>query len=118
MFRYAFRRRLLTLGVALMVALPLCAAASPEARSAQRAAITASGPSTLLSDLWQRLTGMWAEIGCTIDPNGHCIPQSQGYIGCTFDPDGHCISGPNATHSQSDIGCTIDPSGGPCVPRQ
>lgn len=49
---------------------------------------------------WIWLTGLWDAIGCTIDPNGGCVPVvgteppsatsgwDLGEIGCSADPDG------------------------------
>lgn len=119
MFRFAFCRRLLILGISMMVALPWSTAASPEAHSSKQAAV--SSDLSLLSNLLRLLTGLWAEVGCTADPDGHGIispsfeggTESQSDVGCGIDPDGHCVSSPSP-RAQSDAGCGLDPSGSPC----
>jgi hypothetical protein len=49
-------------------------------------------PVRLWSQLWNRWTLLWGEIGCVIDPDGRChgsaIPQVD--IGCVIDPNGGC----------------------------
>jgi hypothetical protein len=63
---------------------------------------------------------IWAKIGCTIDPDGLCVPSpggqstQDGEIGCELDPNGYCIQRPTAQgtpQNQGEIGCTIDPNG-------
>jgi len=67
--------------------------------------------SPLLGRIWSRLTVLWSDIGCIIDPNGAChgSAATQGDIGCGADPDGRCHS---SAATQGDIGCGADPSGG------
>jgi hypothetical protein len=47
-------------------------------------------PATALGQLWTRLTSLWGDIGCIMDPNGRCHDSaaSQGDIGCGLDPHG------------------------------
>jgi hypothetical protein len=59
---------------------------------------------------------LWQEIGCVIDPNGHCasaqVPAAGAAadIGCMIDPDGRCASA-QAAAAVADIGCHLDPNG-------
>jgi hypothetical protein len=45
--------------------------------------------------IWTRLSALWAEGGCVIDPSGGCREQAGSPTGIT-----------------ADTGCVIDPSGG------
>ncbi len=74
--------------------------------------------SSPLEGIWARLSALWAEAGCTYDPNGLCRNQAgPGGItvetGCIYDPNGHCReeAGP-VTRITADTGCTYDPHGG------
>ncbi len=62
----------------------------------------------LLAEIWNQLTAVWEENGCSIDPYGGCgttVPSVDA--GCKIDPFGGCIPlAPN-----SDEGCKIDPYG-------
>ena len=75
-----------------------------------------------LGRLWGTLTGIWAEAGCIIDPNGGCGPASAvpgTDAGCIADPNGGCAAvqaEPPAPAPGTDEGCIIDPNGG-CAPR-
>jgi hypothetical protein len=76
------------------------------------AAPSAGNAADLLAHLRAWLGGIWADIGCGIDPDGthHCQPGSTAPAnGCTLNPNGaqHCPPGGAAP----DLGCTIDPSG-------
>lgn len=74
----------------------------------------------LLDHLWDFLTGVWAEAGCIIDPNGSCglTPAAPGIDeGCILDPHGAAVHAePPAPTPATDEGCIIDPHGG-CAPR-
>lgn len=76
----------------------------------------------LLDRLWGALTGIWAEAGCIIDPNGGCTPVSAAPgtdEGCILDPNGGCAAvqaEPPSPAPATDEGCIIDPNGG-CAPR-
>jgi hypothetical protein len=67
-----------------------------------------AAPATSLGQLWTRLTSLWGDIGCIMDPGGRCRTPapSQGDIGCGADPNGRC-----QTAITSDIGCGADPHG-------
>lgn len=77
---------------------------------------------SLLDRLWSALTGVWAEAGCIIDPNGGCgaSPAAPGTDeGCIIDPHGGCAAvliEPPAPAPTPDEGCILDPHGG-CAPR-
>ena len=72
-----------------------------------------TSPSSLLDPLWARLSSLWhgTEAGCTMDPNGRCLPapqpRSQQKAGCGMDPNG-CMP---ALTDYADEGCTMDPNG-------
>lgn len=89
--------------LSLLLAAPWSAAEPKERRG------PASPPAQ--SQLWSQLTGLWADIGCVIDPHGVCrdAVASQADIGCVADPGGLCR---DVAPSQADIGCVIDPNGG------
>jgi hypothetical protein len=76
----------------------------------------------LLDRLWSAMTGIWAEAGCIIDPNGGCAPTPTAPgtdEGCIADPNGGCVAvqaEPPAPAPSTDEGCIIDPHGG-CAPR-
>lgn len=98
-------RRLAALMVAFTLALPLSAGVLPDLAS-HRAESSAPG---LLGQLWGWLTGAWAEVGCSIDPNGQTCTTPQVDEGCSIDPNGRTCVTP-----QVDEGCSIDPGGRPC----
>jgi hypothetical protein len=101
----SLRGKVVVLLLAITLAVPWCAAAAPT-----------SEPPVLLSRLWLFVTSLWGDIGCHLDPNGACSPNTnQGDTGCHIDPDGRCRDAvtvePPAT-SNGDTGCHIDPNGG------
>ncbi|HEV7672563.1 MAG TPA: hypothetical protein VGS22_28935 [Thermoanaerobaculia bacterium] len=60
--------------------------------------------------LIERLSALWAETGCTFDPNGGCANRGSAPTGCTFDPDAVCRD--RAARSVfANTGCTADPDG-------
>lgn len=83
--------------------------AAPWSTAAPRQ-IPRAAPAPLVSRLWSRLTALWSDIGCILDPSGLCRGSAlpQGDIGCILDPGGAC-HGSAAT--QGDIGCIADPNG-------
>jgi hypothetical protein len=101
MSRSLVRRTAALFVLSVLLAAPWSAAA----RQIPRAA-----PAPLLSQLWSRLTALWSDIGCIIDPSGLChgSAATQSDIGCGIDPGGLCHG---SAASQSDIGCIADPSG-------
>ncbi|HET9212226.1 MAG TPA: hypothetical protein VFR03_17615, partial [Thermoanaerobaculia bacterium] len=61
--------------------------------------------------------GGWMKIGCTIEPDGHCLPALPTKTGATIEPDGQYAptSAPVSNSLNSaDLGCQIDP-GGRCL---
>jgi hypothetical protein len=58
---------------------------------------TAAQPS-LFDQIWSVLSVLWdgssADVGCTGDPDGRCVPlpQPNADSGCTADPDGCPLS--------------------------
>jgi hypothetical protein len=54
----------------------------------------APSPFDLLDRSWVFLKSFWAEEGCRLDPNGHCLTDTtQAPVtdtGCMLDPDGRC----------------------------
>lgn len=104
-------RRLAVLAIALSLALPLGAAASPDLAVRRAETFTPS----LFGQLWDWLTGVWAEVGCSIDPGGQTCAAPQVDEGCSIDPSGR--SCPTA-QSQADVGCGIDPGGRTCPTPQ
>jgi hypothetical protein len=70
----------------------------------------------LLSRGWSFLSSLWAEVGCSVDPFGHCGESSApapilSEGGCSIDPHGLCgaVSAPAPILSEE--GCSIDPHG-------
>jgi hypothetical protein len=100
MTRFVLRRPLAVLLLSLTLAVPWCAAAAPPDVSP-----VAPASPDLLARLWSWLTGVWAEVGCGIDPGGCAAPKVDE--GCGIDPSG-CAA------PKVDVGCGIDPSGSPC----
>lgn len=85
--------------------------AAPPARSA-------SWLTSPFEGIWARLSALWAEGDCVIDPNGGCCDQAESAkgitadAGCTYDPNGLCSNqtGP-AKGISADAGCTYNPDG-------
>jgi len=97
----------------LILAFLILALAAPPAQAA-------FSPERLFAGLWGRLAALWAETGCTFDPNGSCrdqtAPAGPGHrgpsaitanTGLTFDPDGRTAP------PSSDTGLIVDPNGRP-----
>jgi hypothetical protein len=101
-------RFVFVLVLALLLTAPPSWAGSPGSRHAAP---------DVLTRLWSLLTGVWADAGCIIDPNG-CSSQQAPAIdaGCAIDPHG-CSPWPApAVLPQPNEGCGIDPHG-VCSPR-
>jgi hypothetical protein len=83
-----------SVGRVVLVLLLAGALASPAAWAAPVGPLKAS-PFDLLAQLWTSLDALWAEEGCSIDPNGGCTPGSPPStdIGCGIDPNGGCAPG-------------------------
>jgi hypothetical protein len=82
--------------VPILMAVALLAA--PPARAA-------SWLSSPFEGIWARLSALWAETGCVIDPHGRCHDQAgvatliTAETGCTYDPNGGCRDGVQAPSS-------------------
>jgi hypothetical protein len=107
MNRVRFCRLVCVLALTLLSVLP------PATMAQAGPAETVSG---VFAGFWSWMTGLWAEGGCHIDPNGVCAPEAPAPSddidgGCHIDPHGGCApEAPPA--SQTDNGCWIDPNGG------
>ena len=86
MVRAFLPKAVLLLVFTLLVAAPIQATGSRPPGS-----IPEDGHS-ILAQVWDFLTGAWAEIGCGIDPDGRCVPPPNptADIGCGIDPNGGC----------------------------
>jgi hypothetical protein len=101
MISSSLRRRASFLLVGAFLLVPWASAAEPLDRGELR---------SVLSRLWNSLTGVWAQTGCGIDPyGGACLTGTPGSPdeGCTIDPYGRCLPAPT-----TDDGCSADPFGG------
>jgi len=94
MISSSLRRRAAVLLVVSFLVLPWASAAAPRGKAAQL------GPGSvwdLVNRLWGILTAVWSETGCSIDPNGRClpgeIPAPTSDEGCSADPFGRCLPG-------------------------
>lgn len=98
--------RLTCSALVLLVALavPAWTAAAPARQLS--AELTNASPAQPSTQVWAWLTGLWAAVGCTIDPGGCAPAVDQGEIGCSIDP-----SGCAAALDHGDVGCSIDPDG-------
>jgi len=102
-------------------------AVSAETRPGARlrpARTVAVSPMENFSGLWSLLVGLWTKNGCSLDPDGSCLPAAPTKNGCSVDPSGICLptkndcqvdsSGrclPAATTTTLDNGCSADPNG-------
>lgn len=88
MVRAFLPRAVLLLVLTLILAAPMQAAGPAGSPPAEPAA------KSILTQVWDLLTGVWARSGCTIDPDGRCVPPPSPTIeidsGCTIDPNGRC----------------------------
>jgi hypothetical protein len=69
----------------------------------------ASNPMESFSGFWSVLVSFWTKNGCSVDPNGSCLPTAPTKNGCQMDPNGRCL--PAATATTLDNGCSLDPNG-------
>jgi hypothetical protein len=108
MVRSCLPKAVLLLVLVLILAMPLQAA---DSRPVNSGSASVQG---ILAQIWDFLTGVWAENGCDIDPDGRYAlppsPTAQIDSGCDIDPSGRCVPRPNPT-AQLDNGCDIDPNG-------
>ena len=81
---------------------PIFMAAALLAAPPARAAGWLSSP---FEGIWARLSALWADTGCVIDPSGLCRDQARpatgitAETGCIYDPDGRCREGAQAMFS-------------------
>ena len=101
---------------ALCLALVLCASWSLAAAARQGSMpMRAGSPAaswSALTHFWRSLTSLWAEAGCSLDPDGRCFTGSSQLNtdnGCSADPNGRCIT--VSSQPKTDAGCTADPDG-------
>lgn len=56
---------------------------------------------TFWASLGEWLQGLWADVGCSLDPDGRCVEQprtnsapadSEAEVGCSLDPSGRCLN--------------------------
>ena len=85
MVRTFLPKAVLLLVLVLLLATPIHAVGSQPADSAAKG---------ILAQVWDFLTGVWARSGCTIDPDGRCVPRPSPTTeidsGCDIDPSGRC----------------------------
>jgi hypothetical protein len=97
------RRRIAALALGALLLAPWAASAAPPWSSPKPPGLhrIVQDSAGLVSRFWGALKAIWAENGCTIDPdgarcasstNGGTIPVSLAPEGCTIDPDGRCAS--------------------------
>lgn len=103
----------------VLVVLTLATAAA----SAEPLSGTWSHPTRIVSSfsmdsfarLWSVLTGLWTKNGCSVDPDGRCLPGSSSTVttdnGCQVDPSGRCLPGKRAMRVTPKNGCELDPNG-------
>ena len=70
-------------------------AVSAEPRSGSRphpGRIVAFSSMESFSGFWRVLASFWTKNGCSLDPNGICLPATTTTKnGCSVDPDGRCL---------------------------
>ena len=91
----SFRRTILLLLLAAVLATPWASAAGPRAAESPSAQAVESAPLDLLGRVWSFLRNAWSKEGCHIDPSGLCStgtsqPPPQTKEGCNIDPSGQC----------------------------
>jgi hypothetical protein len=72
--------------------------------------ITTLEPLNLLERLMGVVTRWHVKNGCSVDPDGKCVPKRRPMVrknGCSVDPSGRCLPVKN--------GCSADPDGR-CIP--
>ncbi|HXO19546.1 MAG TPA: hypothetical protein VOA87_06430 [Thermoanaerobaculia bacterium] len=136
MTRLPIRQRTAALLLGALLVTPLVAAGESRSHGGSASPRAASLTSLdFLARLWSGLTSLWAEEGCSIDPDGgHCKPgqatppgngtpgsltNARAQEGCSIDPNGGCAGKPgaNSLFVPFGAGCSIDPSGGGCGGR-
>lgn len=91
--------RLAVLFLAVALAMPYAASASPSHATPVRGQHLSPAPTGFLASLWGGLAHLWAAEGCAADPYGrHCAPSPASTTAVTVPP-------------PVDAGCGIDPYG-------
>jgi hypothetical protein len=98
--RYISPRRVVLLAALLLLIAPWASAAPRHGNAQPARASLGIGIPDVLSLAWEVITGEWMKTGCTIEPDGRCIPTSapvssplnSADLGCQIDPGGRCIS--------------------------
>jgi len=104
--RSPFRRKVAALALAGLCLAPWLSASEARLRpAARRSLAVAEAPWSVVARLWSTLVSLWAENGCSLDPNGLCGPASGTGGGCSIDPNG-CVKA-----AVLDNGCSLDPNG-------
>jgi hypothetical protein len=102
--------------LAFLIAATLATTALPAASlfegGASPAGIAALEPLDLLARFWSAVNRWQVKNGCSVDPNGQCLPKRRPAVmknGCSADPSGYCL--PGTTAVATDNGCSADPDG-------
>ncbi|HVT16471.1 MAG TPA: hypothetical protein VHQ90_09890 [Thermoanaerobaculia bacterium] len=99
--RFGSRPRLAAALVAVVLAAAVPVTAAPEGPHALRSALAPAW----WSGIGEWLSGAWAKVGCSIDPNGQCKQDA----GATPGSGGGVRSPAGAFRAKE--GCSIDPNG-------
>lgn len=105
MVRYISLRTLVLLALCAALLVPSFASAAPRSLPASW---TSPEAENFTGWLWNALTSVWRKNGCSVDPFGHCLPETTK-AGCSIDPFGQCLP--------VKAGCRIDPFG-QCLPEK
>ncbi len=87
------RRLIVVLALCAFLGSPATSLAGP--RSAARFSEDRTVSASLLSRLWNAVVRAWEKEGCSIDPYGRCLTDTQDSAdaGCSIDPYGRCLPG-------------------------
>ena len=77
--------------VVLLVLLLASTAVSAKPRGSHPERVMASDSMESFSRFWRVLASFWTKNGCSLDPNGSCLPMATTKNGCQVDPSGYCI---------------------------
>ncbi len=98
MFRFRFICSVVVTVVMGLAVVPAQAASGPHRGLTGSGSVSSPGS-------WGWLKSLWSEVGCSLDPGGHCVaapkatpPISRGTglaapwtnVGCSIDPGGRC----------------------------
>jgi hypothetical protein len=116
-------RKALVVLVALFLATTAVSAEPRPGARPRLARTVAFSPVESFSGFWSLLASFWTKNGCSLDPDGSCLPAAPTKNGCSVDPDGRCLPTKNgcsadpsgrclpAATTTLDNGCSVDPSG-------